>query len=140
MSISRFIFRNVSKGLSKKGIYLTKSLNYRNRKQVLDANYDYVRYATLGLCFEEIETRNIIGNVAEVGVYKGDFSKRLNQLFFDRKLYLFDTFEGFADSDILIDHKSGYSKASQDFSNTSQEAVRNKMPFPEKCIFKKGVF
>jgi O-methyltransferase len=78
--------------------------------------------------------------MAELGVYKGNFSRRLNMLFPDRKLYLFDTFKGFSDKDVAIERKKGYSDASQDFSNTSIEFVRSKMPHPESCIFKPGYF
>lgn len=39
----------------------------------------------------ELIRNNVQGNVAELGAYKGEFAKRLNQLFSDRKLYLFDT-------------------------------------------------
>jgi O-methyltransferase len=80
------------------------------------------------------------GNVAELGVYKGDFAKRLNFLFSDRKLYLFDTFEGFDIMDIQIEQKGNFSKGTQDFSNTSVDIVLNKMPYPGNCIIKKGIF
>jgi transketolase len=60
----------------------------------------------LGQTFQEvfnlvnyvIETRNIIGDIAEVGVYSGDSAKIL-EYFKDenKKLYLFDTFEGLKD-------------------------------------------
>lgn len=84
--------------------------------------------------------KNIKGNVAELGVYQGDFAKRLNQLFTDRKLYLFDTFEGFSEKDVVIEKQKNYSSGGQDFSNTSVELVRNKMMFPDNCIFRKGYF
>ena len=35
------------------------------------------------------------GSVAECGVYKGEFASVINRCFYDRKLYLFDIFEGF---------------------------------------------
>ena len=40
------------------------------------------------------------GECAEAGVFEGDFAKWINQYFPDRKLYLFDTFEGFDMRDI----------------------------------------
>jgi O-methyltransferase len=78
--------------------------------------------------------------VAEVGVYKGDFAARINQLFNDRCLYLFDTFTGFTDVDANVDQEKNFSLADQDFSDTSIESVKSKMPFPAKCIFKPGFF
>ena len=81
---------------------------------------------------------NITGNVAEVGVYRGDFAKYINQYFKDKKLYLFDTFSGFSKEDI----KDEWSKklGSTHFSNTSVELVLSKMPHKELCIIKKGYF
>ena len=140
MAITRSIFQKVSSLLAARNTYLTKSLNYRDRQQALPANFDYIRYSTLGLCYEEIIENKVAGNVAEVGVYQGDFSKRLNQLFSNRKLYLFDTFSGFGESDISIEQNKGYSDGSQDFSNTSIDLVLKKMVAPQNCIIKKGLF
>ena len=140
MSIARFAFKRLSRLLAAKRIYLTKSLNYRKKPQLLPPNFDYVRYATLALCAEEILSRGIKGNVAELGVYKGDFAKRLNALFKDRKLYLFDTFSGFTDKDKQIDQGQGYSSASQDFSDTTVGYVRSQLTHPENCIFRAGYF
>src|SRR3954463_2256349 len=123
MAIARFIFQKVSSLLAARHLYLIKSLNYRNRKQALPANLDYVRYSILGLCYEEIIANNVAGSVAEVGVYKGEFSKRLNQLFLNRKLYLFDTFSGFDERDVSVEQNKGFSDGSQDFSNTSIDLV-----------------
>jgi O-methyltransferase len=140
MAVSKTIFRTLAKWLGSKHIYLTRSLSFRQRTQALPPNFDYVRYATLGLCYEEIVSRNVQGNVAELGVFKGDFAARLNQLFPDRKLYLFDTFEGFNEKDITTEHQKGFSGGEQDFSKTSIEHVHSRMAYPNNCIFKKGYF
>lgn len=52
-----------------------------------------------------IYENNVEGAVAECGVYRGHFAMHINKLFKDRKIYLFDTFEGFAESDIYIEKK-----------------------------------
>ena len=140
MGISKSVFHKISKVLAGRKLYFTKSLTFRNKPQALPPNFDYVRYSTLGLCYEEIISNNVKGNVAELGVYKGDFAKRLNLLFTDRKIYLFDTFEGFDQKDIEIEQQSGFSKGDQDFSNTSLEYVMKQMPYPDNCIVKKGMF
>ena len=62
-------------------------------------NFDYFRYSSLELAAKEIN-ENIISkgrkeNIAELGVWQGDFAQYINQLFPNQKLYLFDTFEGF---------------------------------------------
>ena len=56
---------------------------------------DYVRLATLELLCRRLES--VPGAAAELGVYRGFFAKCINQLNPKRKLYLFDSFEGFAD-------------------------------------------
>jgi O-methyltransferase len=110
------------------------------RKRRINMISDFVRQSSLELISEEIYNKKISGNVAELGVYKGDFSILINQLFPDRKLYLFDTFEGFASVDVAIDKKNGYSSFDQDFSETSVNYVLSKMQKPENCIVKKGYF
>jgi len=140
MSAARFLFRKLAKTLSAKGLYLTKSLDYKTDPAPLPVNFDYVRYATLGLCFQEITTKQVPGNVAELGVYRGDFAKRLNQLFADRKLYLFDTFTGFDKQDVATEKSSGFSTGDQSFADTSVEMVLRQMPFAQQCIVKQGFF
>lgn len=140
MAISKFVFRKISAALSRKNIFLTQSLNYKTTPKKLPINFDFVRSSTLELCYEEIMNRKVKGNVAELGVYKGSFAARLNTLFTDRKLYLFDTFEGFDERDVKIEQQSNFSTGEQDFSDTSVEAVLNRMPHPDNCIVKKGFF
>ena len=85
----------------KKKIFIGSSLVFLNRERNIDKNYfDYIRLATLELVSYEIAKKNLAGNVAELGVYKGKFARYLNQYFPDRLLYLFDTFEGFDNRDI----------------------------------------
>jgi O-methyltransferase len=60
-----------------------------------DGSGDYVRLAALELCASEIAEKSLVGAVAEVGVYRGEFASYLDAVFADRTLYLFDTFEGF---------------------------------------------
>ncbi|AHF16894.1 TylF/MycF/NovP-related O-methyltransferase [Niabella soli] len=140
MTLSKRLFRFVSGILADRDIYLTRSLTYRKKERLLPLNLDYIRYSTLELCAEEILSRHLDGNIAEVGVFKGDFAKRLNRLFPDKKLYLFDTFEGFNTADIAADRSRGFSAGDQNFSETSIPLVKAKMIHPENCIFKKGFF
>jgi O-methyltransferase len=121
--------------------HLNYSLKYSHRKRDVDINYlDYIRLATLELVANEIQKKNLPGNVAEVGVYKGKFAKHINQYFPSKKLYLFDTFEGFNEKDIQTEKKLGLNDANQDFSDTSADQVLKNMPFPKQCIIKKGFF
>ncbi|MBI4856247.1 MAG: class I SAM-dependent methyltransferase [Acetobacterium woodii] len=100
--------------------------------------YD-VRLAELRLIGSEITKRKVAGAIAELGVYQGKFARELNQNFPDRKLYLFDTFEGFQPEDIVSERGLSKAKAG-DFYDTSEEAILNQMPFPEQVAILKGRF
>jgi O-methyltransferase len=127
--------------LSKNHVFVSDSLEYMDRERTLDKNYfDYIRLATLELASFEIRKKGLTGNVAELGVYKGKFAKYINQYFSDRKLYLFDTFQGFDSRDIDREKSKNFSLAEQDFSDTSLEMVLKQMPFPQNCIPVKGYF
>ena len=129
------------KFLGSKNLHLTFSLNYSTRKRQINTQYlDYIRLATLELVAHEINNKNLQGNVAEVGVYKGKFAQYINQYFPSRKLYLFDTFQGFDEKDIKAEIKLGLNNVGQNFSNTSVDIVLKNMPFPKQCIIKKGFF
>src|SRR5450432_2764856 len=143
------MFRNITKGinflmgqnLQKEKIFISNSLEYLERQRNIDKNYFYyIRLSTLELVSYEINKKNLNGNVAELGVYKGKFAKYINLYFKDRNLYLFDTFEGFDERDISQEKKKGFSSGSQNFSDTSVASVLKLMPFPEKCIPIKGFF
>ncbi|MBS1510152.1 MAG: methyltransferase [Bacteroidetes bacterium] len=140
MSLSKKMFSTFAGVLSKKNIYMTRSLSGRYTPLSLPPNIDYVRSSTLELCYQEIGRKKLTGSVAELGVYKGDFAKKINALFADRKFYLFDTFKGFNNADIALDQQNNYSTGAQNFSNTSIELVKSKMPHPDQCVFKKGFF
>lgn len=88
-----------------------------------------------------IYRKNISGCVAEAGVFQGEFASVINMSFPDRKLYLFDTFEGFDQRDIVFEERNQYSDAKAGYLNiTSETFVLNKMLYPENIIVKKGYF
>ena len=102
---------------------------------------EYIRAASLALISKEIYDKNIGGSVVELGVFRGDFAKLINETFPDRKLYLFDTFEGFDKEEVEMEIKNGYLKGNKDdFSKTSIKLVLSKMKHRENCIVKKGHF
>lgn len=140
MAIFKSLFNYISEILRKKHIYLVYSLNFRGKAQLISPSLDYIRVSTMGLCYEEITRKGIPGSVDELGVYQANFARKLNQVFKDRKLYLFDTFEGFHPDDIHSETKHGFSDGNQDFSDTSVEKVMSLMTYPENCIVCKGHF
>ena len=112
----------------------------RKRSNYIYKDKDYFRVSSLELVAYEIYHNNIEGNVAELGVFRGDFAKLINEAFPDRKLYLFDTFEGFDEKDKEAEIKRSFSKNMHDFSNTNVSLVMKKMKWKENCVVKKGYF
>ena len=88
----------------------------------------------------EIYKNNIMGSVAEAGVFKGQTARFINCFFPDRKLYLFDTFEGFNEKDQMMDDDMNFHNEKLDFTGTSVEYVMSRMHYPKNVIVKKGWF
>jgi O-methyltransferase len=125
------------------GVLLVRPLKRYGEPTVLPQHeqaWDYARYCTLELAAAEIRKAGLEGAVAEVGVYQGNFAEKLNRVFPDRDLYLFDTFEGFDAADVDVERTEGFSSGEQDFSGTSVERVLARMQNPERAIVKKGRF
>ena len=93
---------------------------------------DYVRLATLELLCRRLES--VPGAAAELGVYKGFFARCINLLMPERRLYLFDSFEGFAEG-------AGATEAFQAaHRNTAVDRVLAIMPHSEKVTVRPGFF
>ena len=93
---------------------------------------DYVRLATLELLCRRLT--DVPGAAAELGVYRGFFARCINQLLPDRNLYLFDSFEGFAETACAPD---SFQAA---HANTTAQKVLAIMPNPEQIVVKPGFF
>ena len=99
------------------------------------------RVATMRLLAEQIREENIPGDVAELGVFRGDFAALINEAFPDRTIHLFDTFEGFPAQDVEIEQAQGLSRAKTgDFSETAADMVEQRLPHPGRAVFHKGYF
>ena len=97
-----------------------------------DLQNDYVRLATLELLCRRLE--NVPGAAAELGVYRGFFARCINQLLPERKLYLFDSFEGFGAE---VQASEAFQAAHR---NTAVDKVLSIMPYPESITVKPGFF
>ena len=87
--------------------------------------HDNVRRDMLLLLSKSVRDRDIKGAIAELGVYQGKTAKLLNQCFPERKLFLFDTFEGFADQDVRTEaEQTGVETTTAHFSTTALDRVR----------------
>lgn len=96
-----------------------------------------------GAVFELLAERlaALPGDLAELGVYQGEFAARMSRCFPDRTLYLFDTFEGFDARDVSVESQSGYSRAVEgEFADTSVDLILSKMAAPERVVVRKGYF
>lgn len=158
--MTRFLKRYAEKALGKlnkffcfyvekRNRFFSRSLVRLKRARLTKVNEpglysDYIRLAILELCAFEIKAKNVPGSVAELGVYRGDFAKKINEAFPDRKLFLFDTFEGFDKQDIEFDKSRGYSDLKRGFWKTDTPTdvsfIKSIMKYPENCIIKKGYF
>ena len=125
----------------KKGIFTFDLIpTFFKRASFVYSDADYVRNSTLELVSREIHEQQIPGAVAELGVFRADFAKLINEAFPDRTLYLFDTFGGFSCEDIRGDESEGKAADEEHFSDTSVSLVLSKMKYPENCIVKEGYF
>jgi hypothetical protein len=97
-----------------------------------DLSNDYVRLATLELLCRRLE--GVSGAAAELGVYRGAFARCINQLLPERKLYLFDSFEGFAENACAADSFQAAHR------NTAVDKVLAIMPHPDSVTVKSGFF
>lgn len=128
--------RLITDRLLESGVRRERIVSIRSLKEHLDARFSAAR-----LIAAEINSRSIPGAVAELGVYQGEFAALINELFPDRNLYLFDTFEGFDEKDVEIETREQLSFArAGDFRDTGVDLVRSRLSFPERAIFKKGRF
>lgn len=103
---------------------------------------DYVRIKCFELAVKEIQKKNVEGNVAEVGVFRGEFAQYINMAFPNKKCYLFDTFDGFDANEALNEVKNGnctdaFVKA---YKQTNVGMVLEKMRHIENLVIKQGFF
>jgi O-methyltransferase len=86
--------------------------------------HDHVRRDMLALMCRSIEERKINGHIAELGVYQGATARLFHHYFPERKLYLFDTFQGFDPRDVEQEtSKTGIKTTAAHFSDTAIDLV-----------------
>ena len=103
---------------------------------------DYVRFRTFELAAAEIRQRNIPGSTAELGVYRGVFSRLIHAHFPERKHFMYDSFEGFIPDEARYEVKRGLCSDvwAKGFTNTDVSIVMQGMPTPENTIIRRGFF
>ncbi|NQV01231.1 MAG: hypothetical protein HQ542_01175, partial [Bacteroidia bacterium] len=88
---------------------------------------DKVRFYTWWLQTERLQRNKVPGAFAELGVYKGDSARLLHLMDPARKLYLFDTFEGFPEVDLQGETGKAATYTTRDFADTSISKVRRRI-------------
>lgn len=115
---------------------------WRNEYALAEINKDFVREQQLVLVAKQLDKNKTDGAIAECGVFRGDFTVVIDRVFQERKLYLYDSFEGFSSNDVFndatIDNKMG-EKAK--FKDTNVELVLDRLGETNNTIIvKKGFF
>lgn len=124
-------------------IHQARSLGYQGRIMALGDVYSTfdLRAATFRRLADRVSANGIEGALAELGTYRGDFAWQLNERFPERRLYLFDTFDGFDERDIRVEREVSSSRAAaHDFSNTRARDVLARMPYEDQVVIRKGFF
>jgi len=96
--------------------------NDQNRNIVSFNAWDTVRKDMLILALKDMIENNIPGELAELGVYKGQSARLIHHYVPERKLFLFDTFSGFDENDIKVEqtfHGDNYNQ----FKDTNVKSV-----------------
>lgn len=86
--------------------------------------WDNTRRDMMILLLRSVIERQIAGDLAEVGVFRGATARLMHQYCPERRLHLFDTFEGFTDRGAESERAAtGLKVLSREFSETSVGAV-----------------
>jgi hypothetical protein len=98
---------------------------------------DLTRLYAFILNVKQILSENVVGDIAELGVYRGNSAAVLAHYarMYRRRVYLFDTFEGFDDRDLAGFERGG----SVRFADTSLDQVRD-LVGDEDVTFVQGRF
>lgn len=100
------------------------------------------RLIMLEAAAKEIYRNGVEGAIAECGVYKGWFANHMSRFMPDRKLYLFDTFNGFDARDIEGDEidDSALFRAKTNLDDTSVELALSNIGYRSNAVVCKGYF
>ena len=109
-------------------------------KKLERAYPDKIRLYNLWFQINRINRENIQGDMAELGVHKGETALLLYKMSNNQKLHLFDTFEGFSENDLQHENKQGGQYTTNEFSDTDVETVKKRFNGDSRVIIQKGYF
>ncbi|MFO8129238.1 MAG: TylF/MycF/NovP-related O-methyltransferase [Bacteroidales bacterium] len=109
-------------------------------EKALKKYQDPVRAYNFILQMERIDKEKIDGDMAELGVYKGESARIIHLASPGRKLHLFDTFSGFRQKDLEPETGEAASYSSRNFADTTPAQVRRTIGKHENILFHAGHF
>jgi O-methyltransferase len=115
-------------------VFLQHSGSLMETRQLIMTRGDPIRDMTVALALETVQRESIAGDMAELGVYRGEMAILYHKALPDKRLYLFDTFSGFPNKDLT----SGVED--DRFSDTSLDLVRSRLGQSDGVIYKVGYF
>jgi len=124
-----------------------KWLDFSKKKEIPKAllqterqEKDKIRFYALWLQLERINRHQIAGDLAEVGVYKGETARIIHHMLPNRMLHLFDSFEGLPHQVIREDYDGTVRPQTVKFDNTSPEMVLKTIKGNDNIRIYPGVF
>lgn len=114
----------------------TSKLIARHEKKFKDKN----RFYSLWFQLKRIDSDNVPGSMAEVGVYKGHTAKLIHHMSPERKLYLFDSFIGLPKQVIREDCDGKVRPQTVKFDNTSKDEVIKYVEGNSNVDVREGIF
>lgn len=139
----KFIFTNFSSKVRKPTVWVTAVKQGEISTELLKAEKKYsdrIRFYNIWLQINRIRKENLSGEFAELGVYKGETARIIHLCAPERKLHLFDTFEGFPAEDLKHETGKASGYTSRHFADTSLEKVKDRLGESTDIYYHKGYF
>ena len=114
---------------------LTKSLLKLERSAS-----DKIRFYNFWLQIERLKHDRVVGDFAELGVYKGNSAKMLQEMDPERMIHLFDTFTGFPSTDLEGESGDAAAYTSSNFADTDAKSVMDRFKYPGNIKLHPGYF
>jgi len=101
---------------------------------------DKQRFLNFWFQLERIRKAEIPGDLAELGVYKGESARIIHAISPERKLHLFDTFGGFQPDDLLDETGTAATYTPRNFADCSAQGVQDLLGASENIVIHQGHF
>ncbi|MCF8233343.1 MAG: TylF/MycF family methyltransferase [Bacteroidales bacterium] len=101
---------------------------------------DKQRFLNFWFQLERIRNAEIPGELAELGVYKGESARIIHAITPERKLHLFDTFAGFQPNDLLNETGTAATYTPRNFADCSPQGVTDLLGKSENIVIHQGHF